>query len=486
MATRRRRVKGDRRHQHLTTMTDDLHGQLQASQQRERLLKRKLAEQRKEILALRTALVSALSDKSTVPKGCDRSLCPPDELESTSEAGVEAESESTGNLSEEDENDELDLEEDGLSIVQKALKAIRDDEDGVYRCAKCMWEVVEGVCQSNTCGAEHLIPEGDDFDDEDNSYRIVSTEYEPVNPDRRLAPRGNTPLQRIGRIKDTDIPQRYSGSRKNEYRELLKRGATGEMCEHFELEFSTENGIVAWATDEIFDGFAGPAMESGHLWKIYLGRRIELETYDLDGDEFIENLLEEVLLYPLLLLDLDRPGEKWETVQETPGVWATQPVVKCLREENVPPYPDSPYGMDEEESASYVAAQEEKYAHACDETLVIGEVGVPDGPVIRTDRYDTEEDELASDGEIDDAPGAIWPRNDEDAVWNSDEAYDSENSDGSGDEKSQVESAPEFVDARDNDDINEEEQDTNSDSEADADELFSGDEMVIRKPGRFY
>ena len=119
------------------------------------------------------------------------------------------------------------------------------------------------------------------------------------------------------------------GRANEEYVALLSRGATRGMCVRYHLEFTNATGIVAWADEELYDTYAGPEMRDGDFWKIYLGRRIELEEDDNDGSEFINDLLEEVLLFPLSL----RVPERWETVEERPGIWATRPLVHRNAEE---------------------------------------------------------------------------------------------------------------------------------------------------------
>ena len=89
------------------------------------------------------------------------------------------------------------------------------------------------------------------------------------------------------------------------------------MIETFSLEFTPQDGIFAWADQELFDEFSGPAMKVGHKWRIHLGRKIMLDEDDLDGSEFVEGLLEDALLFPM---DFAR----WETVQEVPGIWTTR------------------------------------------------------------------------------------------------------------------------------------------------------------------
>jgi hypothetical protein len=91
------------------------------------------------------------------------------------------------------------------------------------------------------------------------------------------------------------------------------------MCETFNLEFDAENGIAAWADEDLYGDYAGPLMQKGDFWKIMLGRRIQLEEDDPDGSLFIEALLEDALIFPT------KRGP-WETVEESPGIWVTRPV----------------------------------------------------------------------------------------------------------------------------------------------------------------
>lgn len=115
-------------------------------------------------------------------------------------------------------------------------------------------------------------------------------------------------------------------SREDEYEELLARGATRLMCETFELQF-TLGGIVAWADQNIFDEFTGSGMKKGDRWKICLGRRIQLDEEDLDGSQFVEDFLEDAVLFPLHFPLSNRVAERWETVEVTSGVWETRPML---------------------------------------------------------------------------------------------------------------------------------------------------------------
>lgn len=98
------------------------------------------------------------------------------------------------------------------------------------------------------------------------------------------------------------------------------------MCDTFCMEFKQSTGIVAWADSSLYQTFAGSAMQEGDFWKIHLGRRIELDDDDLDGSQFLEDLLEDALLFPLRSDLSNRTHERWETVEETPGIWVTRPM----------------------------------------------------------------------------------------------------------------------------------------------------------------
>ncbi|THH04738.1 hypothetical protein EW145_g5301 [Phellinidium pouzarii] len=214
------------------------------------------------------------------------------------------------------------------------------------------------------------------------------------------------------------------------------------MCEVFILEFTEEVGIVAWADQDIFDAHSSPMMKNGHLWKIYLGRRIDLDVDDLDGAQFREDLLEEVILFPLRILVCTHNGteERWETVEEMPGLWATRPVANRGPNENIQE-PDDDEKMDteeadhekdscdeEEESESDEdwdsQAEEDEDDAIADAEELDAALDKPEedqkynGPVIRHEEYDTADDELRSI--LADNPGLSRPRNGVDSSWISD------------------------------------------------------------------
>lgn len=41
-----------------------------------------------------------------------------------------------------------------------AVAPIWDDSDDVWRCSKCLHELVDGQCSSDKCSVQYLLPEG--------------------------------------------------------------------------------------------------------------------------------------------------------------------------------------------------------------------------------------------------------------------------------------------------------------------------------------
>ncbi|KAJ3517219.1 hypothetical protein NMY22_g14011 [Coprinellus aureogranulatus] len=173
---------------------------------------------------------------------------------------------------------------------------------------------------------EHLWKIESDYDS------LPTPDNQAFSEDRVLPPRGNTPLLKLPK-EGLPVPLTYAPGppnpttcvrpedRSEEFFQLIRRGATRAMCEEFSLEFTEEKGIVAWMNQDIMDEFAGPAMDQGDRWKIYLGRRLKLDEDDPDGTLFIEGLLEDgIICHPRLW---DRP--RWVTVKEKAKTWATLP-----------------------------------------------------------------------------------------------------------------------------------------------------------------
>ncbi|KAJ7581739.1 hypothetical protein C8J56DRAFT_1056742 [Mycena floridula] len=184
-----------------------------------------------------------------------------------------------------------------------------DEYDQIYRCSNCFWEIDDGTCP---CYAEFDIP----MTDTNATWSVTASEA--AQEDRCTASRGNTPTLPIEK---GFVPAEYSNPwtrREEEYEQLLRRGATRIMCETFHLEFTNDEGIVAWADSDLYEAFSGPPMQVGDFWKIYLGRRIQLDSQDSDGSQFIEDLLEDIS-------DAYYTGcGCWRTTEEAPGIWATR------------------------------------------------------------------------------------------------------------------------------------------------------------------
>ncbi|KAL5530972.1 hypothetical protein ACEPAG_3848 [Sanghuangporus baumii] len=173
------------------------------------------------------------------------------------------------------------------------------------------------------------------------------------------------------------------------------------MCETFCLEFTQEKGIVAWADDELFKSFSGMSMKNGDSWKIYLGRRIHLDEDDIDGAQFIEDLLEEVLLFPSshlrgpLGLERAKREMRWVTEQESRGIWATRPVVEeyvstCTGQQ------DCPCVVCDDQSDSSTCQLDITDKTLYEEEDDALECALPRenlGPVIEFDEYETESEE---------------------------------------------------------------------------------------------
>lgn len=233
--------------------------------------------------------------------------------------------------------------------------------------------------------------------------------------------------------------------RETAYKELLRRGATRIMCETFHLEFSQQHGIYAWADPQLFEEFSGPAMEEGDFWKIHLGRRVTLDEDDEDGSAFIEGLLEDALLFPYRGPTTERTFEKWETVEDRPGIWVTR--LKAHRH-----HTEESAGAGESDSDAEDQRRDIEHANES-EDLALEKPPVEDTGPIRADRYactddegeeyenseegtyDEEGDEDESDGvdmaAVWHAPDAVWePCSDEDSV----DLEDSEDSEDSEDD----------------------------------------------------
>lgn len=212
--------------------------------------------------------------------------CNPDECEST------------------DENSESD--EDSLQ------EPIYDKADGVYRCAKpdCGWEVAFGHCQG--CQIKYTM--------EDDSDEWKWEAVDPRNPltvftKGLIVERGDSPppadipanLRPLAYIQDPHM-----------FNELIARGATLAFCETWEATFDDKRGIIVRANAHLRWTYE-TIIEEGGSWTIWIGRRIELCSDDLDGSLFMEEILD-------LIFTEDHEG-LWITYKEDQEgtSWVTRP-----------------------------------------------------------------------------------------------------------------------------------------------------------------
>ncbi|KAK0193390.1 hypothetical protein F5146DRAFT_380232 [Armillaria mellea] len=216
----------------------------------------------------------------------------------------------------------LMTEDNSEVILQTEL--VWDDADSVYRCPKCHYEVIDGVCQG--CAT---FFEWTEEHDEMLGEAAPTDENCAMSLDRVLIRRGTTPLDVLP--PDLPVPDTYANS-PTEFQSLMRRGATVAMCLRYELRFTRKHGIVARADEDLFDLVGNPAMEETDEWKIYLGRRIRLHSNDEDGREFLIDLLEDALIYPLRSEFSNCFSERWETFVKDPSiypvVWITRPMSK--------------------------------------------------------------------------------------------------------------------------------------------------------------
>ncbi|KAI0091473.1 hypothetical protein BDY19DRAFT_930635 [Irpex rosettiformis] len=147
------------------------------------------------------------------------------------------------------------------------------------------------------------------------------------SPDRVLAPRGDTPEPEIT-VEDCPDEYRSTYATQECYRQLRSRGATTEMCQAYQLLFTTETGIVAVLTPDIKEDFRGRDMSPEDKWELCLGRAIRLDDDDKDGSKFIIGLLEDVLLFSGP--HFTKRSTTWETIRDPArtNVWLTRPTAR--------------------------------------------------------------------------------------------------------------------------------------------------------------
>jgi hypothetical protein len=194
------------------------------------------------------------------------------------------------------------------------------------------------------------------------------------------------------------------------------------MCETFHLEFSQQGGIYAWADPQLFEDFAGPAMQNGDFWKIHLGRCVSLDQDDADGSAFIDGLLEDALLFPYRGPTSGRTFEKWETVEETPGIWVTR--LKANRNATEESMGENDLDSDAEDHSSDIKDVMQS------EDMALENPPTEDTGPIRADKYtcSDSEDEEDEDSEDETCSGSE-DEEDEDSENSEDETVDEEDED---------------------------------------------------------
>jgi hypothetical protein len=244
------------------------------------------------------------------------------------------------------------------------------------------------------------------------------------------------------------------------------------MCETFHLQFAKKTGIVAWADGDIYDAFSGPQMKPGDFWKIYLGRRIQLDVDDFDGSQFLEDLLEEVLLYPLRSTFSTRTNERWETVEETPGIWFTRPMGDPEKEK----FEKGDNSNELDNNLSDEAAVNDESAElleAQDEALDDHARPVDDTPVLTIDHYEQSDhdDDSSSDSDM---GWSFHPRRPDSVFVSEGEDYAVEADGDNGrelDGEVSMDVDDEVDQLQDSDDV--------AGSDFDSDEVLSGDELLV-------
>ncbi|KAL0577582.1 hypothetical protein V5O48_004414 [Marasmius crinis-equi] len=228
-----------------------------------------------------------------------------------------------------------------------------DAQEDVYRCPFCGWEIVERECQG--CGEEYTnyvceeTPDGYEVDESDETFHLHNEDH--LLPTQR----STTPLLEVdpARLHRDTVAYGYE-ERLDEYKALLQRGGTRLMCETFSLEYSDDLGIFIEMADneELFDVWAGADIIGSECgsWRVFLGREIHLSADDLDGSAYIEDFLEEALVY-----GTQEPSEEgevfWVTTQVYPGHWETKGI---LWKEKAGKGPEGIVALNEEPSETQV------------------------------------------------------------------------------------------------------------------------------------
>ncbi|BGP29280.1 hypothetical protein JCM10296v2_001018 [Rhodotorula toruloides] len=183
-----------------------------------------------------------------------------------------------------------------------------DDEDEVWRCLDCLWEVEYGECVD--CGKTY--DRSEEMIAREEALFAASEQLEPIVPKIR-PPSPWLPDAFLTAAKEPL-------SKEDHLKCLFARGATIEMVERYDLEYSPLHGVIATADDELEDFFFPdgfelaqyerspqeiaklrkedenffprvpfPMQKTGdkHPWRIHLGDWIVLSPVDTCGDDFV-------------------------------------------------------------------------------------------------------------------------------------------------------------------------------------------------------
>ncbi|KZT28721.1 hypothetical protein NEOLEDRAFT_1239266, partial [Neolentinus lepideus HHB14362 ss-1] len=409
----------------------------QSPRSREKLLKETVLRQSREIEDLKKKLKKIIGKANKLLEDDNRSLenCG-EETEETIESSEES----------------------------SAATAFWDAADETYRCDNCGWEVISGVCQS-CCN----VYEYDSDDENDHEpYSSISTDDCNLVSERLRAPRGETPLLEI---KEINIPASFQAEgRGDEFRMLLARGATAAMCERYKLRYTPSGGIIATADEALRDIYAGAAIEPEHEWRIHLGRCLTLEDGDTDGAQFLENLLEEVLYFPMRPEHSQCIWDRWETVRWDDNVWVTRPIFDRFEKDDSSSDED---GWDSDDDRTAL----ERARHLADRALGDEE----EEEVIQPDEYEStgSEGSEGSDSDMEmQEPDWAWQAGVSDVVYNSDTDMVDELDDDEDSEGDAVVVKAELVTHTETE-AKLEESSSSADSDFDSSEELSGDEEVM-------
>jgi hypothetical protein len=298
---------------------------------------------------------------------------------------VKAEAEEVGIMRDSAEGD-TGGEESGSDVDGDDL-ALWDGD--CFRCPECNREVYEdcGICtgtctriwicfrvrrcgQRGALGVELTSVQDDGDEKVDDTDSILAETGLATHPDRVLYPRGYSPVPLDQDLAEpTAVPLMYT-RRADEFRALLARGASEQMCVRYHLVLDNTTGIIALADTLLHEEYGNPTTAFNGQWYVFVGRQINRAPDDLDGEEFMHDLLEEVLFcsvqrsgrpidsrpstadpeetdieylmknhyYPLLDYDMEvsmvtrQMHFLWEAGRDpASGAWITRPKVSQLR-----------------------------------------------------------------------------------------------------------------------------------------------------------